>query len=348
MGQTHIETFRQPRRKLTLKTQLINKISCPFCNKEFPPRTTYSSMNDHLYKCGNSQKGESTKMDSMVIETENDFQLVIDYNNFDSGSKKPKSEIETPKVEIAAFSEKQKLRLLFLNFDTKYSYFRSQLLKNDTGEVVDIHSIKELMRCNLYHEIYFINDNVNIPLTTLFNIQIDDMVNRNSISITKNKRMNITQNTTPEDAKLLGIIFVKSVINNLPIKYKISQIFLKLIFELRVSLDDIKEFEANLYNSLRKLREIKNIEKKTHLCYIVEKKDQNGNIIKDELLFGGEKIKVTNNNVDDYIDKRIHYELKKYNETIFYIKTILFDNINKSLFSVFTLNEIEKIICSKV
>ena len=113
MGQTHIETFRQPRRKLTLKTQLINKISCPFCNKEFPPRTTYSSMNDHLYKCGNSQKGESTKMDSMVIETENDFQLVIDYNNFDSGSKKPKSEIETPKVEIAAFSEKPREDSIF-------------------------------------------------------------------------------------------------------------------------------------------------------------------------------------------------------------------------------------------
>ncbi len=46
----------------------------------------------------------------------------------------------------------------------------------------------------------------------------------------------------------------------------------------------------------------KNIEKKTHLCYIIEKKDKDGNIVKDELLFGGERIKVTNNNIDDYIN----------------------------------------------
>lgn len=348
MGQTQLETFRQTRRKLTLKTRVMNKIICPFCNKEFPFSTTYSSLNDHLYKCGNSQKGESTKMDSKVTETENDFQLVIDYNNFNPGPKDPKAEMETPRTETAAFSEKQKLRLLFLNFDTKYSYFRSQLLKNTTGEIVDIYSIQDLMRINLFNQIYFINDDINIPLTTLFNILIDEMVNRNSIFITKNKRMNITQTTTQEDAKLIGIIFAKGVISNLQIKYKISQIFLKLIFELPVILDDIKEFEANLYNFLCKLKEIKNIEKKTHLCYIVEKKDQKNNIIKDELILGGEKIRVTNNNVDDYIDKRIHYELKKYNETIFYIKSVLFDNINKSLFSVFTLNEIEKIICCKV
>ena len=84
------------------------------------------------------------------------------------------------------------------------------------------------------------------------------------------------------------------------------------------------------------------------MCYIVEKADDNGKIIKDELLFGGENIKVTNDNIKDYIDKRINYELKKYNETLFHIKRKIFDNINKTIFSVFTLGELEKIVCGKV
>ena len=95
-------------------------------------------------------------------------------------------------------------------------------------------------------------------------------------------------------------------------------------------------------------RRRKNIEKKTHLCYIIEKKDKDGNIVKDELLFGGERIKVTNNNIDDYIDKRIHYEMKKYNETLFLIKNKIFEFINQSMFSVFTLGELDKIVCNKV
>ena len=123
---------------------------------------------------------------------------------------------------------------------------------------------------------------------------------------------------------------------------------MKMLFDRGFTIEDIKDFEPNLYNSLKRLKEIKNIEKKTHLCYIIEKKDIYGNIVKDELLFGGERIKVTNNNIDDYIDKRIHYEMKKYKETLFLIKNKIFEFINQSMFAVFTLGELDKIVCNKV
>ena len=355
MGQQQsIVSHRQrgARRRLTLNSQILTNVSCPYCGVKFSQKTTYSVLNDHLYKCGNSQKGESTKTETAIAPptTENDFQLVIDYNsnNYDNGLNLKKAKSETVKVDNGAFTEKQKLRLLFLNFDTKYSYFRSQLIKNDTAESSTITKLDDFLNINLYNEITYEDKRNEIPLTTIFNNYLDEMIKNGFLSLTKNKKINITETIQEFDAQLFGVIIVKSIINNYPLKYKIAPLLLKMLFDRGFTIEDIKDFEPNLYNSLKTLKEIKNIEKKTHLCYIIEKKDKDGNIVKDELLFGGERIKVTNNNIDDYIDKRIHYEMKKYNETLFLIKNKIFEFINQSMFSVFTLGELDKIVCNKV
>ena len=334
--------------KLTLKTHLSSPVIRPYCNQEFLHKDTYSSLNDHLYKCGNSSKGESTKQDSADI-SDNDFQLVIDYtaDNYNSPIKNGLKQ-ESQKKDSSTLTEKQKLRLLFLTFDAKYSYFKNQLNTLNTGESSKLTSLEQLLEVNLYNDITYKNEDISVPLQSLFNIYTDEMIKTGSLSLNKNKRLNITSKTTTFDATLLGVIIAKSIINNYPLKYKLSPLLLKMLFDLGIQLEDIKHFEPNLYNSLNKLKEIKHIDKKTQMCYIVEKADDNGKIIKDELLFGGENIKVTNDNIKDYIDKRINYELKKYNETLFHIKRKIFDNINKTIFSVFTLGELEKIVCGKV
>lgn len=353
MGQQQSSTMKTNRtikikKKLTLKTHLRSPVICPYCNQEFSHKATYSSLNEHLYKCGNSSKGESTKQDSADI-SDNDFQLVIDYtadhyNSPNNNALKQESQMK----ETSSLTEKQKMRLLFLNFDAKYAYFKNQINKLHTGEQSKLTSLEQLVEVNLYNNISYKNGDISVPLQSLFNIYTDEMLKTGSLSLNKNKRLNITSKTSIFDATLLGVIIAKSIINNYPLKYKLSPLLIKIIFDLGLQLEDIKTFEPGLYSSLKKLKEIEHIDKKTQMCYIVEKADDKGKIVKDELLFGGEKIKVTNDNIGDYIDKRIKYELKKYNETLFHIKRKIFDNISKTLFSVFTFGELEKIVCGKV
>jgi hypothetical protein len=65
-----------------------------------------------------------------------------------------------------------------------------------------------------------------------------------------------------------------------------------------------------LFNSLKELRRSKNVES---LClyYCIQYKDEDGDIISDELIPGGENILVKNDDVEDYIEKRIKYLIEK-------------------------------------
>ena len=198
MGQQQSCTIKSNRpikikRKLTLKSHLHAPVICPFCNQEFSHKATYSSLNEHLYKCGNSSKGESTKQDSADI-SDNDFQLVIDHtaDHFNSPINNALKQ-ESQMKETSALTEKQKMRLLFLNFDAKYAYFKNQINKLSTGEFCKLTSLEELIEVNLYNEISYKNGDISVPLQSLFNIYTDEMIKTGSLSLNKNKRLNITR-----------------------------------------------------------------------------------------------------------------------------------------------------------
>ena len=119
--------------------------------------------------------------------------------------------------------------LPFLNFDTKYSYFRSQLIKNDTAESSTITKLDDFLNINLYNEITYENKRNEIPLTTIFNNYMDEMIKNGFLSLTKNKKINITETMKDFDAQFFGVIIVKSIINNYPLKYKIAPLLLKML-----------------------------------------------------------------------------------------------------------------------
>ena len=65
-----------------------------------------------------------------------------------------------------------------------------------------------------------------------------------------------------------------------------------------------------MFNSLKELRRTKNVESLC-LSYCIQYKDEDGDIISDELIPGGENILVKNEDVEDYIEKRIKYLIEK-------------------------------------
>ena len=146
MGQQQSCTIKSNRpikikRKLTLKSHLHAPVICPFCNQEFSHKATYSSLNEHLYKCGNSSKGESTKQDSADI-SDNDFQLVIDYtaDHFNSPINNALKQ-ESQMKETSALTEKQKSR--YASNDRKGSRILSTLTCSNAYVTVSIpHQIE--------------------------------------------------------------------------------------------------------------------------------------------------------------------------------------------------------------
>jgi hypothetical protein len=77
-----------------------------------------------------------------------------------------------------------------------------------------------------------------------------------------------------------------------------------------------------LYNSLKELKKIQNVE---NLClyYVVEYKDEKGNLISDEIIKNGANRIVTD--IEDFIQRRIEYIEKKNKIYVNEIKNGLFN-----------------------
>ena len=93
-------------------------------------------------------------------------------------------------------------------------------------------------------------------------------------------------------------------------RYKLPLILCKLLVNQRLELNDIQFVNNKIYNNLRDLSKDKNINSKG-LVYFYE-----GN----ELLIDGKNIKVNSENVCDYIEKLINYEIRKYKNEINVLK----------------------------
>ena len=93
----------------------------------------------------------------------------------------------------------------------------------------------------------------------------------------------------------------------------------------KVQFEDLKFIDKQLFLSLSELKKI-DPQCLTDLClyYVVEYNDENGELVSDELIPGGKDILV--NNIDDYIDKRINYMIRK--------NKIFIDELKNALFSV--------------
>ena len=133
------------------------------------------------------------------------------------------------------------------------------------------------------------------------------------------------------------------MIDNLNFDVKISIQLVKQIFGFNLSLEEIKEIEPKLYSELSNLLKTKNYD---GLSFIIKVTDEKGNQRIDELLFNGNDIKVTDNNINDYIQKRINYQLKNYNEAIIEIAQAFYEHFPKSLFVDFMPEELKTLFNS--
>ena len=107
-----------------------------------------------------------------------------------------------------------------------------------------------------------------------------------------------------------------------------------MILNQKLSLDDIKYENEKLYNKLVELTNIRNISE-LNLYYTYNN---------NELILGGSNIKIDSNNLNDYIEKVVNFEMSKYKKKINIIKAIIFQFIPKKLILSFNAEQLDKII----
>ena len=130
---------------------------------------------------------------------------------------------------------------------------------------------------------------------------------------------------------ILSILFIYPEIK---LRYYLPLILCKMLVNQRLELKDIQKINNKLYKQLFDLSKDKDISDKG-LVYFYE-----GN----ELLIDGKNIRVTSNNVYDYIEKIINYEMRKFKEQIKIIKTNLFNLIPKKYIFFFNGEELYRIV----
>ena len=274
--------------------------------------------------------------------TINDFQLVIDYNNtknHDLYEEKLKN--EGNKAQL--YDKYSQLRRFLIN--------KKNLMNFDIN--IECKNNKELFNaiknCNIYYNTKFIvskNGNsiskksgkITKPKVLNLNLAINkyiDLMIKNNIFFIIDNAFYFQFNSSQIDYEMIGIILSALFIYpEVKLRYYLPLFLCKILVNQRLELNDIQNINNKLYKELYDLSKDKNVNKKG-LVYFYE-----GN----ELLIDGKNIKVDNNNVYDYIEKLINYQMRKHKEEIKIIKTNLFNLIPKKYIFYFNGEELYRIL----
>jgi len=273
------------------------------------------------------------------VNTVNDFQLVIDYNNTknqDLYEEKLKIDGKNQKI-IDKFTQ---LKQFLLNKKNLMNYDLNIECKNYKEIFISLKKI------NIYYNLRFIlfsgkNSNIMekkkskiLSLNAILNKYFEYMI-KNKYFHLINNTLYFSLNSNTVDYEMLGIIIsILIIYPEIKLDYNLPLILCKILVNQRLELNDIKYVNSNLYNNLYFLSRDDNIDNKG-LVYFYE-----GN----ELLIDGKNIKVNSLNVFDYIEKIINYHIRNYKNRINIIKSSLFEFIPKKYIFYFNGEDIYRII----
>ena len=120
--------------------------------------------------------------------------------------------------------------------------------------------------------------------------------------------------------EFFGKLAAKALIDNVNISEILNRTLLNYLKGEKVVLDDMKYFDLDIYNSLKKINDIEDINSNDifkDFKFVWNIKDENGKYKEIELIPGGSKINLNNDNKKLFIEKIIYVEtLMRYEEQI--------------------------------
>jgi hypothetical protein len=351
--------------RTSIFSQVDGDIKCPLCQTILSKDTTYIELNFHLYCCGKKKFSRSNsdcvncnyisqknpqdiipikynsdtkisknilKEDDMIKSTINDFQLAIDYNEIEDIYEE---HIKNINKNINGKEKYLELRNFINRKKSQMNY--SMTIKSNSYTKI----FKSLKEINLYYDIKLIYEKKNnvekiCSLNYILDKYIRIMIKFHIYEIVYEENLlSFSFRNKKIDFEMIGIILTILIIYpEIKLKYKFPILLFKMILNQKLSLDDIKYENEKLYNKLVELTNIRNVSE-LNLYYTYNN---------NELILGGSNIKIDSNNLNDYIEKVVNFEMNKYKKKINIIKAIIFQFIPKKLILSFNAEQLDKII----
>ena len=317
--------------------------TCPSCQKIFDSKTPAKEVNEHIINCSHAPSSLSSK----------DL-----YTSLSLGLKPSRNKTFTSKsiVKLNPLEIKNYIKTKKINWmdgcDT-ISISRENCLEE---------SIKEIEYVDLWREVKIsFNGEVSYDAGGLFRewfiILIEELEKKemqlfersecDEISYIFNKNLDEYSYWSFKYFKFIGKLMAKSIIDNITINLSFNSLIYKLILEEEIKFEDLKNIDQYLYSSLLSLKHMTPEDLDAmEIYYTYQYEDSDGKLKTDELIKGGEDIKVTD--INDYIEKRIDYMVKKANVLVKYIQEGLFHYIPKYVMrKAVNSYELELLICGQ-
>ena len=157
-------------------------------------------------------------------------------------------------------------------------------------------------------------------------------------------------NMKMEYYEFFGKLGAKALIDNVNISEILNRIVLNYLRGDKVVLDDMKYYDLDIYNSLKKINDIEDINSNDSykdFKFVWNLKDENGNIKEIELIPGGSNISLSNENKNLFIEKIIYVEtLMRYEEQIKRLRKGFLSLLGQEI-NIFKPEEFEFLICGQ-
>lgn len=379
MGKVESKSKTNRQTKITVSSKIKREFNCPLCFKKFTGNMTYLQLNQHLFRCGNirGKYGSSMNIKLDMIPKNSFSESPIQQNKYKEISERlPPNKlgkfysnniddnnfvfIEEKGNNNNNLKKEQNKEIKILSFDEKYNnlkdYVSTKKKHMNQNQIINGSSYDDLFEklkfCNIYLNLQFclnnsnndftennnndnniINDN-NISLSTLVNKYFENRIKLNKFNIINGKSLAFSFSSNI-DFELLGYILAFLFIYfDFKLNYKLPQLICKIIVDENLSLNDIQYENKKLYDDLIKIRGEENIS------------DLNLFFISDgiELVEDGHNIRVNENNLDNYIDKMINFEIEKYKKETKALRDALFQFLPKDYILNFSGEEIYQIL----
>jgi hypothetical protein len=314
--------------------------TCPSCQHLFDSKTSTKEVNEHIINCSHSP----TSLSSKELYTS----LSLDFKPKKNKTMSTNSVAKLNPLRIKDYIKTKKID--WIEGCDNIKICRENCLEE---------SIKEIEKVNLWKEVKIsFNGEVSYDAGGLFRewfiILIEELEKKemklfeksecDEISYIFNKDLNKDSYWSFKYFRFIGKLMAKSIIDNITINLSFNNLIYKLILEEKIIFEDLKNIDTYLYSSLLSLKNMKPEELDLmEIYYTYQYEDSNGKLITDELIEGGEDKKVTD--INDYIDKRINYMVKKAKVLVEYIQEGLFAYIPKYVIKSLNSYELELLIC---
>jgi len=309
------------------KESKIGKVyKCPNCQKTFPAETLTKEVNQHMVSCSNISESKNSFLSNLFGKNSINDSKIKDY------IKKHKIDwtdgcdnIELSRENCLEESV-EKIEFVDLWRELKISF--NGEIASDAG--------------GLYREWFTILiEELEKKEMNLFERSECDEIN-----YIFNRNLNENSDWSFKYFNILGRLIAKSLIDNITINLSFNCLIYKLILGEKINFEDLKNIDTNLYTSLLSMKNMKPEELDSmEIYYSIQYQNDDGQVITEELIPGGNNKKVTD--INDYIEKRINYLVSKSQILIYHIQEGLFSFIPKEILCSINSSEFELLVCGQ-